>query len=94
MMARACLYMPDIDELSITRTWVGFRPATPDKQPLIGPSLVSDKIWLATGHEGLGITTALVTGKLIAQMITGQTSEIPIEPYLPARVKQAKVSHG
>ncbi len=94
MMARACLYMPDIGELSITRTWVGFRPATPDKRPLIGPSLVSDKIWLATGHEGLGITTALVTGKLIAQMITGQTPEIPVEPYLPARVKQTKVVHG
>ncbi len=93
MMARACLYMPDIGVLSITRTWVGFRPATPDKRPLIGPSLVSDKIWLATGHEGLGIATALVTGKLIAQMITGQTSEISVEPYSPARIKQAKVSH-
>jgi len=94
MMERACLYMPDIRELSITRTWVGFRPATPDKRPLIGPSLVSGKIWLATGHEGLGITTALVTGKIIANMITGQPTEIPVEPYLPARVKEAKGAHG
>jgi len=94
MMARACLYMPDIGELSITRTWVGFRPATPDKRPLIGPSLVSDRVWLATGHEGLGIATALATGRIIAHMIIGQPPEIPIEPYAPARIKQTKVVNG
>ena len=40
---------------------------------------------LATGHEGLGITTSLGTGRLIADQITGRTSEIPCQPYLPGR---------
>ena len=40
---------------------------------------------LATGHEGLGITTSLATAELIADMLTGQPSAIPREPYLPAR---------
>ena len=94
MMAQACHYMPDIGDLTITRTWVGFRPATTDKRPLIGPSLVSDKIWLATGHEGLGITTSLATGRIIAHMIMGHPPEIPIEPYSPARVHHRKAAHG
>ncbi|MCF7974191.1 MAG: FAD-binding oxidoreductase [Phycisphaerae bacterium] len=93
MMAQACHYMPEIGALSVTRTWVGFRPATPDKRPLIGPSLVSDKVWLATGHEGLGIATSLATGRLVADMIVGRTPEIPIAPYSPARVTQENVVH-
>jgi glycine/D-amino acid oxidase-like deaminating enzyme len=94
MMTQACRYMPGIADLSVTRTWVGFRPATPDKRPLIGPSLVSDKIWLATGHEGLGITTSLATGKIIADMMSGRTPEISVAPYSPARVTEEKVTHG
>ena len=66
------------------RTWTGFRAATPDKLPLIGPSTGDRSIFLATGHEGLGITTSLATARLLADQITGTTSEIPIEPYLPS----------
>jgi glycine/D-amino acid oxidase-like deaminating enzyme len=62
MLQRALEYMPGLAELSAIRTWTGHRAATPDKLPIIGPSVVSDRIWLATGHEGLGITTSLGTG--------------------------------
>ncbi|HET8911517.1 MAG TPA: FAD-binding oxidoreductase, partial [Ktedonobacteraceae bacterium] len=43
-------------------------------------------IWLATGHEGLGITTSLGTARLLAAQILGQPAPIPIEPYLPSRI--------
>lgn len=82
-------YMPEIDRLSIVRTWTGFRAATPDKLPLIGPHPADPTLYLATGHEGLGITTALATGKLLRHIFTGSGSEIPVEPYLPARAFQA-----
>jgi glycine/D-amino acid oxidase-like deaminating enzyme len=85
MLSRACEYMPGLRDLSSVRCWAGFRPATPDKLPLIGPDPVQDRIWFATGHEGLGITTALGTAKLVADMITKQTTDIPAEPYAPAR---------
>jgi hypothetical protein len=42
-------------------------------------------LWLATGHEGLGITTALATAELIACDFIGSEPAIPCEPYLPAR---------
>ncbi|HTX34408.1 MAG TPA: FAD-binding oxidoreductase, partial [Bryobacteraceae bacterium] len=78
-------YMPEIGQLTAIRTWTGFRAATPDKLPLIGPCPTDPRLYLATGHEGLGITTSLATGRLVADQIAGRTAPIPIEPYLPGR---------
>src|SRR5580692_12762860 len=91
MLERAQEYMPGLARLSAVRTWTGFRAATPDKLPLIGPSTGDRSIFLATGHEGLGITTSLATARLLADQITGTTSEIPIEPYLPSRTVKEHV---
>jgi D-hydroxyproline dehydrogenase subunit beta len=91
MLERAQEYMPGLARLSAVRTWTGFRAATPDKLPLIGPSTGDRSIFLATGHEGLGITTSLATARLLADQITGTTSEIPIEPYLPSRTVKEQV---
>ncbi len=85
MLQRARLYMPGIDRLSVLRVWTGFRAATPDKLPLIGPVPKDDTLWLATGHEGLGITTSLATAELIASAMSGDQPAISPDPYLPAR---------
>jgi len=88
MLRRAQEYMPGIAGLSAVRTWTGFRAATPDKLPLIGPWAGDKTLYLATGHEGLGITTSLATARILADQITGTVPEIPIEPYLPSRASQ------
>jgi glycine/D-amino acid oxidase-like deaminating enzyme len=88
MLRRAQEYMPALGTLTAIRTWTGFRAATPDKLPLIGPSLKDKSVFLATGHEGLGITTSLATAKVLADQITGTRPEIPIEPYLPSRAEK------
>jgi glycine/D-amino acid oxidase-like deaminating enzyme len=85
---RAAEYLPTLSSLNIQRTWTGFRSATPDKLPLIGPSAEDETVFLATGHEGLGITTSLATGQLLADFIGGRTPAIPIEPYLPSRLSR------
>jgi glycine/D-amino acid oxidase-like deaminating enzyme len=77
--------MPGLADLSAVRCWTGFRAATPDKLPLIGPTPGNSRLYLATGHEGLGITTSLATGRLVADRILGRPPAIPIEPYLPGR---------
>jgi glycine/D-amino acid oxidase-like deaminating enzyme len=85
MLQRAEEYMPGLAQLSAIRTWTGFRAATPDKLPLIGPCPGDERLLLATGHEGLGITTSLATGKLIGAQVMRKQAAIAIEPYLPAR---------
>jgi glycine/D-amino acid oxidase-like deaminating enzyme len=85
MLSRASEYLPRIGRLKAVRSWIGFRPSTPDKLPLIGPWPEVDGLWLATGHEGLGITTALATAKLMSCLIQESEPEIDPSPYLPAR---------
>lgn len=88
MLQRAASYLPAIGTLSVLRVWTGFRAATPDKLPLIGPVPGDPSLWLATGHEGLGITTALATAELIASAFTDRPSPIPPQPYWPERFAQ------
>jgi D-hydroxyproline dehydrogenase subunit beta len=85
MLRRASHYVPELASLSATRAWTGFRPATPDKLPLIGPWPEDKTLFLAAGHEGLGITTSLATAKIVTSQILARRSAIPVEPYLPAR---------
>jgi D-hydroxyproline dehydrogenase subunit beta len=90
MLARCREYLPELGALNAIRTWTGFRAATPDNIPLIGPLAAEPRLYLATGHEGLGIATSLATGKLIAGHMLGTRTAIPIEPYLPSRRQEAE----
>ena len=93
MIARALEYMPALGRVSVIRTWTGFRAATPDSLPLIGPLPDRAVHFLATGHEGLGITTSLGTAELIVAHLTGCAPPISLTPYLPGRFMEGG-GHG
>jgi len=98
MIDRAKEYMPGLENLSVLRVWTGFRAATADKLPLIGPAIgLSDdrSLWLAAGFEGLGITNAPGAARLLLDGILGQKSAIDPTPYLPARLMEAaRLAHA
>lgn len=83
MLRRAVGYMPGLAALPAIRTWVGFRPATPDSLPLVGPW--EDGLFVATGHEGLGVTTAPATGRLVADLLLGRAPCLDPAPFAPRR---------
>ena len=85
MLKRAVTFVPGLSRCLVTRIWTGFRAATPDGLPLIGPYPDIPGLILATGHEGLGITTSLATAKLVLQHVTGAEAEIDPAPYRPDR---------
>ncbi len=85
MVRRAQEYMPALGSMSAVRVWTGFRAATPDKLPLIGLCPGYKSVFLATGHEGLGITTSLGTARILVDQVMGSNPEIAVEPYLPSR---------
>jgi glycine/D-amino acid oxidase-like deaminating enzyme len=85
MLRRAVEYMPPLKAVSAIRAWTGFRAATPDKLPFIGACADLAGVYLATGHEGLGISTSLATAKLLADLLLNRESVIPREPYAPTR---------
>jgi len=100
MLRRAVAYMPALSGLNAIRAWTGLRPATPDGLPLIGPAgpfaaaSMHPSLWLATGHEGLGVTTALGTAKLIAARMLGLPAPFDDHPYLPDRLAVPGAAHA
>jgi glycine/D-amino acid oxidase-like deaminating enzyme len=92
MLRRAAEYLPALPELNAIRTWTGFRPASHDGLPLIGPAAHFAQggpgtlpAWLAIGHEGLGVTTALGTARLLAAQMLSLPLPLDPAPYLPTR---------
>jgi len=92
MLDRACEYLPELAKMSAIRCWTGFRAATADKLPVIGKCPSRKNLYLATGHEGLGITTSLATGRLLLDHLLHRTPAIPLEPYSPSR--DMEVAHA
>jgi glycine/D-amino acid oxidase-like deaminating enzyme len=89
MLQRALEYMPGLAKLSVIRTWTGFRAATEDKLPVVGPCPEFSSIYLATGHEGLGITTSLGTAQILADLVMNRKPAIDPQPYLASRMQVA-----
>ncbi|MDH4095943.1 MAG: FAD-binding oxidoreductase [Betaproteobacteria bacterium] len=65
--------------------WMGARPCTPDMLPIIGPAPRHANLWFAFGHAHHGLTLAAVTGRLIAEMVTGEAPLVDPQPYAAGR---------
>ena len=65
--------------------WMGSRPCTPDMLPVIGRAPRHANLWFAFGHAHHGLTLGPVTGRLIAEMMTGVAPFIDPAPYSPSR---------
>ncbi len=85
VLARCLHLFPGLAQVPAIRMWTGFRPYTPDNLPIISATDAHPGLYVAAGHEGIGITEGPVTGLLISQLITGQTLEVPLEEVALSR---------
>jgi D-amino-acid dehydrogenase len=72
-----------------TEAWMGARPCTPDMMPVIGRAPRHDNLFFAFGHAHHGLTLGAVTGRLVAEMVTGEAPFVDPAPYLPQRFSGA-----
>ena len=93
MLDRAVEYMPALRSLSVVRVWTGFRAATPDKLPLIGPT-PDASVLVAMGFEGLGITNAPGAARLVLHHLTGADVPLDPTPFLPSRTWSSEVLYA
>jgi D-amino-acid dehydrogenase len=61
--------------------WMGHRPALPDSLPVIGRSPSAPNVAFAFGHGFFGLIGAATTGRIVADLIVGQTPPIDLAPY-------------
>jgi glycine/D-amino acid oxidase-like deaminating enzyme len=80
LKAAAKNMLPDLETLEES-VWMGCRPSLPDSLPVIGTSTKSDNIIYAFGHQHLGMTLGPVTAYLVAQLISGEPTEVDLHPY-------------
>ena len=85
VLRSAIALLPGLADMTIIRSWTGLRPATRDGRPIIGPHPTLDRVWLAAGHEGLGVTTAFGTARLLADLMLARPAPIDASPYSPSR---------
>ncbi|MBB1597260.1 FAD-binding oxidoreductase [Achromobacter sp. UMC46] len=85
MLKLAIDYLPALSGHNILRTWTGVRAATPDGLPLVGRHPTRESLWLAVGHEGLGVTTAPATAKLLTALMTGAPLPLDAAPLAATR---------
>ncbi len=76
--------LPNMKYTKVTE-WMGHRPAPADSIPIIGAAPGVSNAWLAFGHHHVGLTTGPKTGRLIAQLITGEPTAVDLMPYNPSR---------
>ena len=80
---RAARLVPEVAGLAADATWVGFRPWLPDHLPAVGRSRTG--LWVAAGHEGAGVPLGPISGRLVAQALTGERLSVDIAPFDPDR---------
>jgi D-amino-acid dehydrogenase len=71
--------------LTNPRSWAGLRPMTPDGVPIIGPSRRWSNVTIATGHAMTGLSMGLGTGRLVAQLVDGEPTDIDVARFAPER---------
>jgi D-amino-acid dehydrogenase len=84
VMPRACELFP-LGERADDRTWMGCRPCFPDSRPVIGRAPRLNGVWLAIGHAHWGLTLGPATGRMIAEMVAGETPFVDPAPYRAER---------
>jgi D-amino-acid dehydrogenase len=76
----ACQALPGL-EPRILSEWQGCRPSLPDSLPVIGPAPGRRNVWLAFGHQHIGLTLGPLTGRLIADLVAGRDPGIDLAPF-------------
>ncbi|HEY9908738.1 MAG TPA: glycine oxidase ThiO [Thermosynechococcaceae cyanobacterium] len=88
LLTQAVRLYPSLQDFPIQELWWGFRPATPDEQPILGASPY-ENLTLATGHYRNGILLTPITAKLIADRILKSADPL-LEPFHWSRFQTRK----
>jgi D-hydroxyproline dehydrogenase subunit beta len=92
MARRAVGLFPFLAAVRAIRSYTGFRPASPDHLPVIGPDAEVPGLFHATGHEGAGIGLAPATAELITALVAGTAPPVDPAPFAPGRFAKEVVT--
>ncbi len=86
-------YLPSLRGIRVVRQWAGLYDVTPDAHQITGPVRGVEGFVQANGFSGHGFMMGPATAHLVAQLISGETPDLPLDPFLPERFERG-VSAG
>ncbi|MBF6569578.1 MAG: glycine oxidase ThiO [Candidatus Binataceae bacterium] len=84
--------IPQLSSIAFREAWAGFRPATHDLLPVLGPSPSLPNVLYAAGHFRSGILLSALTGEVIADLVKGRQPSLDLTPFSAARFTQQGVA--
>jgi sarcosine oxidase subunit beta len=92
--ATAAGLFPLMAEARIVRCWAGIEAEMPDQIPVIGPSSTSDGVFHAFGFSGHGFQLGPIVGRILVELMTQGTTDLPIAPFAITRFLERRVAHA
>ena len=74
-----------VEGLTEAAPWRGARPSFADGKPVISKAPKHENLWIAFGHGHVGLNTGPITGKLLAQAMSGEPTDVDLEPFSATR---------
>lgn len=85
VLEEALRVAPSLAEATISDIRIGLRPGTPDHLPVLGPVPTLRNVYLATGHGATGLQLGPYSGKLVAELVLGESSPVNLEAFSAMR---------
>lgn len=79
------MMLPKISGHKAEGAWLGHRPTLPDSLPVLGRAPKNPSIVLAFGHSHIGLTLGPITGRIVADLISGRDPRIDLRPFAAER---------
>ncbi|HTI49514.1 MAG TPA: FAD-dependent oxidoreductase, partial [Planctomycetaceae bacterium] len=73
--------VPALAEATVERSWAGLRPQSADGLPYLGRVPETDNLYAAAGHFRAGLQLSPITAVLLAQLLLGKPTTVPVAPY-------------
>lgn len=83
--------IPKVGQVRLVRQWSGSYNMSPDSQPILGEHPALSGFYMSVGFSGHGFMLAPVSGQMLAELILGETTELPIEKLDIGRFKRGEL---
>jgi D-amino-acid dehydrogenase len=90
LFAEGLRVSPGLADATFREVRVGLRPVSDDDLPILGPVPGAPNVLVATGHGANGLLLGPVSGRLLAEVVTGGAPAVDLEPFSPARLGTAQ----
>jgi sarcosine oxidase, subunit beta len=91
MAERVTKILPPLAGLNVVRQWAGLYDMCPDRQPILGEDVRVKGFYTAAGFSGHGFMIAPITGQIMAEMIVGKPTALPVHMFDVGRFSRGEL---